>query len=98
MSNPAEKAAVRRGVAFLDKADKGWEDCIDLDTLDITSPCLCVLGQVYVERYAEACRLLGINGWFNQATLGFDRDVSLVTFAGLQKEWKKAIKAKQRGR
>ena len=98
MSSAAAKAAVKRGVAFLDKADDGWWGCVDRKTFDITNPHLCVLGQVYIERYAEACRLLGIDGWFNQATLGFDRDVGLVTFPDLQEEWEKAIKAKQRGR
>ena len=100
MSNVAEKAAVKRGVAFLDKADKGWEACIDLDTFDVVLPCRCVIGQVYVEAYDDACELLGIGTIRNQSRLGFDESILLssLTYRGLQEEWVKAIKAKQRGR
>lgn len=40
----AEKAA--RGAAFLDDHEPGWADKIDLGTLALIHPCLCVLGQV----------------------------------------------------
>lgn len=38
---------VARGVALLDQKRPGWEQEIDLDTLDISKPCFCVVGQMY---------------------------------------------------
>lgn len=40
---------VNRGAALLDELDPDWWECIDLPTLDIADPGVCVLGQ-----YAEA--------------------------------------------
>jgi hypothetical protein len=38
--------AVNRGVEFLDEHLPGWVEKIDLDTLDLAVPCMCVLGQL----------------------------------------------------
>lgn len=40
---------VARGAAWLDQVRPGWRDAIVLDTLDLISPCDCVLGQVYAQ-------------------------------------------------
>ena len=45
MSN--EQKAVRRGARMLDKIEPGWFNRIDLDTFDLSSSCLCVLGQMF---------------------------------------------------
>jgi hypothetical protein len=38
---------VKRGAALLDKVRPGWRNTIDLSTLDLSSGCLCILGQVF---------------------------------------------------
>ena len=37
---------VERGAALLDERRPGWWRDIDMDTLDIRSPCHCILGQM----------------------------------------------------
>ncbi len=96
MSNAEEKVAVRRGVAFLDEADKGWWDCVDLRKFNMRNAEACTFGQVYEESLWEALRLLGING--RTAELGIMDAFPKTTIPGLEEEWKKAIKAKKRGR
>ncbi|MGH9316350.1 MAG: hypothetical protein ACRD1P_04510 [Thermoanaerobaculia bacterium] len=50
---------VRRGAAYLDEHRPGWEKRVDLDTLDMSSPRHCVLGQAYAEEGAA----LGMTGF-----------------------------------
>jgi len=38
---------ILKGFDLLDKDRLGWEKEIDLDSLDMGTGCLCVLGQVY---------------------------------------------------
>jgi hypothetical protein len=38
---------IARGADWLDEQKPGWELMIDLSSLDLTDPCLCVLGQVF---------------------------------------------------
>ena len=92
MSNAAEKAAVKRGVKFLDKADKGWEDCVDLKTFNILSPCRCVIGQVYEEPFIIALGELRIRGMASHLGFAFGPRTGIKA---LQEEWVNAIKAKQ---
>lgn len=40
---------VARGAALLDEKVPGWVDLIDLDTLDLGSPCRCILGQTFAD-------------------------------------------------
>lgn len=40
------KASVAKGAAFLDRVRPNWVDDIDLRTLDLSSSCQCVLGQI----------------------------------------------------
>lgn len=60
-----------RGAEFLDGKQKGWADKINLGTLDLQSPCLCVLGQLVpgVEPggYSNGYQA-GINEWFQGDT------------------------------
>lgn len=42
-------ARVQRGAELLDEKLPGWERKIDLGTLEISNPCLCVLGQAFGE-------------------------------------------------
>lgn len=47
------KERVERGAALLDVEEKGWEQKIDLDSLNLQDPCRCVLGQLFVDRLIE---------------------------------------------
>ena len=38
---------VARGAALLDQKRPGWAQQINISTLNLGSPCLCVLGQLY---------------------------------------------------
>jgi hypothetical protein len=44
MATIAERVA--RGAAYLDEREPGWDERIDLETLDLYAPCRCVLGQL----------------------------------------------------
>lgn len=44
---PTISERVARGTAWLDENRPGWIDEIDLDRLLMSSPCNCVLGQLY---------------------------------------------------
>lgn len=41
-----QEAEVRAGIALLDEKKTGWREKFDPATLDMSSPFLCVLGQV----------------------------------------------------
>lgn len=81
-------AAVQRGVALLDaKGPPGWRDRIDLDTLDIGSLTLCVLGQVY-GHYYKGLRALGDDA--NPYHLGFATE-GLLAWRALTQAWREAL-------
>jgi hypothetical protein len=40
-------AAVKRGARLLDQREPGWARKVKLTKLDLSNPCLCVLGQIY---------------------------------------------------
>ena len=44
---------VERGAALLDERKPGWDRKVDLEKLDLYSPCNCVLGQVYGDRLSH---------------------------------------------
>lgn len=49
----SDRQRVMRGARLLDEYRPDWRSRIDLSTLDLSNPCLCILGQVYAEA-AEA--------------------------------------------
>lgn len=51
---------VARGVALLDAKRPGWERDIHIDTLDLRSPSLCILGQLHDGHYSDGCTKLEI--------------------------------------
>lgn len=92
-------ARVARGVALLDEQHPGWHDRIDLSSLDLSEPCLCVLGQLY-EEYDFGAEALGIVAV--EARYGFDVslrldtiDSSFETYVDLQAEWVRVITARR---
>ena len=56
--NPFEKV-VKKGMALLDAQVPEWRDRVDLDTLDISKPYRCILGQVYADEMAISFTLNG---------------------------------------
>ncbi|MEV4271960.1 hypothetical protein [Micromonospora aurantiaca (nom. illeg.)] len=45
LTTGALRERVELGMAWLDARHPGWHDLIDLDRLDVASPCNCLLGQ-----------------------------------------------------
>lgn len=56
--NPASRVA--RGAKLLDRAQPGWEERIDTETLNIASIDRCVLGQLYGS-YAKGMEKLSVS-------------------------------------
>jgi hypothetical protein len=48
------KQRVASGITWLDENRPGWLDRIDLDRLDLSSPCRCILGQEWLDESPEA--------------------------------------------
>lgn len=105
----AERVAA--GAAWLDEHDPGWwrtdapEDPslgrdaqpIDLDRLDLASPCMCVLGHRW-GHYAHA-RLEAING-HDAVGFGFDAETDVypdrrVEYQHLTAEWRRVIRERR---
>ena len=79
-------AKVKSGIALLDAHFGGssWKTDIDLDTLDLGSCGVCVLGQLFGD-YSEGLDELGIGGGYSY---GFD---STGSFRELTQAWKDAL-------
>jgi hypothetical protein len=99
MSTIAERVAA--GTAFLDEHSPGWADRIDLVTFDLSSPCRCVLGQVYAEAasaYEGDDDDLVLDGFdygveildVDSAGMGFDV-IRGSEYGPLEDEWKRVI-------
>jgi hypothetical protein len=87
---PTVAVRVAAGAAFLDEREPGWADRIDLDQLDLSSDCRCVLGQLHgdygtgldvldVEFGTGASRGLGFNcagGEFDELTAAWRELIS----------------------
>jgi hypothetical protein len=97
MDTIAERVA--RGAGWLDATAPGWPERIDLGRLDLASPCLCVLGQVFEEAakadeyddgYDWAKNDLGADAVF----LGFDltmAEASEKAWQEIDAEWRALI-------
>jgi hypothetical protein len=53
--SPAER--VELGATLLDTSFPGWIDAIDLDALNLESPCTCILGQKFGDFYDGAAEI-----------------------------------------
>lgn len=80
---PTAKGMVKIAMEALDQVNPGWEVMIDLDTLNMGSIFQCVLGQVYGTYLKGLTALEGV-----KCGPGF-------VFAGLEDEWKEAIRTRQ---
>ncbi|HWP38979.1 MAG TPA: hypothetical protein VNL18_15640 [Gemmatimonadales bacterium] len=89
----AIKAAVQRGVRWLDRHRPGWENLIDPETLDLGSPCRCVLGQLDGD-FFEASWAAGLSK-AGTARLGLSAPQG-ASYPSLTAAWKRVIRARQR--
>jgi hypothetical protein len=100
---------VNAGAKFLDEHRPGWEDEIDLDTLDLASTCGCVLGQLHGRdhpysrlglRFDRMLSRLGLDE-DDACRLGFDiydpdGDYDDSLFDKLTASWKRLIRKRRR--
>lgn len=86
------KERTEAGAAALDAYfhSRTWDKEIDLDTLDLSSTCDCVLGQVFddgYDGYYEGIRRLGIE---DSSAFGFDTDAPVISerqYKNLTRAW-----------
>lgn len=94
---------VQRGVDLLDEIDPSWPSKINVDKLDLSSTCNCVLGQIEgkensrtprFDRYSR--RLNRINGEAKRdpSKFGFDHRRSQL-YENLTAAWKHVITERQ---
>jgi hypothetical protein len=95
---------VAKGAAFLDEREPGWWQRIDLDTLDLMAPCLCVLGQLATSlpepTWGGICVHFGLEPWRQQVDdLGFNTAGAgtPLQYANLTAVWRRLIEARRAG-
>jgi hypothetical protein len=99
---------VARGAALLDARAPGWAERVKLDALEMVSPCLCVLGQLFaappapVERdgYWIGLERLGIPAHpvNRPAAYGFaEENPDSGAYLALTDEWERVIAARRAG-
>jgi hypothetical protein len=108
-----DPAPVCRGVWFLDEHVPGWEDQIDLDTLDLNSTERCVLAQLWLAQHPRTRarghaydRMLTLLKLPEEValSLGFlaeDTDTydgDLALYERLTKAWKRVIRRRLKAR
>jgi len=72
----ADERHVANGARFLDSKVPDWFKSIDLNLLNMSNPCHCVVGQLFPS-YANGLSALGVNTTINEdEVLGFDRAYS----------------------
>jgi hypothetical protein len=91
---------VLRGAAFLDSTLPGWDKKIDLDKLNLSDSCNCVLGQqskakILHTRYRRTAKRLGLDPFGREVQrLGF-MTWGRQSFSGLTNGWKHLIEARR---
>lgn len=112
MIAPTIAERVARGAALLDEKLPGWDKDINLDRLDLSSSCRCVVGQLFVSnRLARVARLLGetltpyAGGLITLGLgldgedydYGFDKADEAGNYELLTAEWERLILARRAG-
>lgn len=93
LTTGALRERVELGMTWLDARHPGWIDLIDLQRLDVASPCRCLLGQVIGEFDLSVAGL----DMDMAAELGFDathtrtRQGLVAEYAALTEVWRAAI-------
>lgn len=94
------RTTIARGVALLDTVMPGWEKRVDLDTLDVSSPCNCICGQIVsrrvkpYHRFTKGLQALGLTSW-EAWKYGFASPTG--SYRRLTDEWSRVIRAKRDG-
>jgi hypothetical protein len=95
MTTGALRQRVEVGMAWLDARHPGWLDLVDVDTLDVASPCNCLLGQTIGNWDLHT---LGMNV-DQMAACGFDASTSHDEmgdeYAALTEVWRTAIRERR---
>jgi hypothetical protein len=99
--------SVKAGIDFLDERLPGWEQHIDLETLDLSSPCGCVLGQTHKFLHPRSKEKVGWKTRYSRMVdeLGIEQPRSFgflvrnwtQRYESLTEAWTKAITAKRNG-
>jgi len=90
---------VADGARYLDLNAPGWFRSIDLNRLNMSNPCCCVVGQLFYS-FAVGLEQLDVDpGAVEDVALGFDRSDSLGLdysrdLAALTPIWKREIEAR----
>ena len=83
---------IEKGVEYLDEHYPGWEDKINLETLNIRSPRCCIGGQLEGE-YAHFVSMLYEISNSGPTSMGFDS--TDYHYEDLTETWKAVILARQ---
>ncbi|MEU4781060.1 hypothetical protein [Micromonospora sp. NPDC023633] len=97
MTTSELRQRVEVGMAWLDARHPGWDELIDVATLDVASPCNCLLGQALG---SWDLHTLGMD--VDQlAACGFDasssHDDMAEEYAALTELWRSAVLARRAG-
>jgi len=84
--------SVTRGISLLDADRPGWENEIDLETLDITDGLVCILGQLYGDFFNGLCQLRIPFG--GGCFYGFNSQIA-VSDGELEQAWKNEIEKRR---
>lgn len=92
---------VARGVALLDEKLPGWDGRIDLDNLDLTNACDCILGQEFDDPFRDGY-YVGLDELFSGSTdeaiqHGFNVDTGGIEWSLLEVEWRRVVLARREG-
>jgi hypothetical protein len=98
MTRAEARQRVERGAALLDEKSPGWREKVDPETLEMSSGCGCILGQVYGD-YMGGLHRLASNWWEVADTrLGFmvdgESDNDIADYVILQNAWLELLGAK----
>jgi hypothetical protein len=88
MANVNYKTAVKRGAKLLDEKEPGWRALVDVDELDMSSACNCVVGQVF-SGVAYFKAIIELECW-DTVACGFQVN-HLADWDKLQAEWAKEL-------
>lgn len=93
---------VEAGIRLLDRQTPGWEDRVDLRTLDLGSCTRCVVGQLF-DVHDPNWLYLGYQalGVDHPRKYGFSLDWDLgyrATYGGLTRAWKRVIRQRRAAR
>jgi hypothetical protein len=87
---------VGRGAALLDERRPDWWRLVDLDRLDIGSPCDCIAGQLYMgggnyRNWTMVMDSLGLHAEADEAAHGFDGPGLTGDYTALTEAWRTLI-------